>query len=703
MLPPRDLFPCSALAQRVRQSVLAVVAACAAASATGQGLNYGALEELFGEPVTTSVTGGPQRASAVPASTAIITAAQIRRSGALDVPGVLKQVTGVDVLQWSASHTDVAVRGYNKAFSSRLLVLVNGREIYADHYGYTPWAALPVELGEIRQIEVVKGPNSALFGFNAVGGVINIITFDADDDDVSFISGTAATQDHLQLSAVRSLRLGEKAALRVSAGARESEDFDTPQRLNDRGARGGDERHALAFDLHYQLRSNVELELEGSRVLAKQSAMSPSYSMAYEQMETRSLRGNVRVDSGRAGLTEATLYRNWIDNRVFLPLFDGREFVPSTAPIATFNNEVSVAELQHLFKPASAHTVRVGVEHRDSQLPTVPLNQAVVSYQVLAWSGMWEWQFLPSLTFTLAVREDHLELDRDGSIPAGLGLSNADWQRHIDASSYNAAIVWQPGERDTVRLNAGRGNQLPSLYNLGGSLFEFPVPPEFQPPASIFTTGLPTLQPTKVNQQELSWEHQLQLLPLRTTLTYFQGDSSRLIADAGGSDIAAGIFGAPANIGDSETDGVELSLLGNIGAAWRWQLGYLYQDVDDQLLPQYPTAFSLVDYANTTPRHMVNARLHWAQGPWEVDLYARYKGRFAGLHADETYLFDPFTLPQVLVPLSDYTTVDLHVGRRLGEQLRVELAGHNLLHSEQTQTSGSRVERRLFATLRYDF
>src|SRR5690606_15436990 len=130
----------------------------------------------------------------VPATMVIITAEQIRRSGAVDIPGVLQHVTGVDVLRWTNSGADVGVRGYNKVFSPRQLVLINGRQVYADYYGYTDWTTLPVELGEIRQIELVKGPDSALFGFNAVGGVINIITFAPQHDAVNFVEVRAGTQ-----------------------------------------------------------------------------------------------------------------------------------------------------------------------------------------------------------------------------------------------------------------------------------------------------------------------------------------------------------------------------------------------------------------------------------------------------------------------------------------------------------------------------
>jgi len=115
----------------------------------------------------------------------IISAEDIQRSGAHDIPGVLRHVAGVDVLQWTNDDADVSVRGYDQPYSPRLLVLIDGRQVYADYYGFTPWSALPVELNAIRQIEIVKGPNAALFGFNAVGGVINIVTYNPLYDDIN--------------------------------------------------------------------------------------------------------------------------------------------------------------------------------------------------------------------------------------------------------------------------------------------------------------------------------------------------------------------------------------------------------------------------------------------------------------------------------------------------------------------------------------
>jgi len=120
-----------------------------------QSVNYVELEQMFGEPVTTSVTGKPQRISDAPAALTIITRDDIRRSPAHDIPGLLQAYAGVDIARWTGGQSDVAIRGGVQPFNPRLLVLVNGRQVYLDHFGLTNWAGLGVQLDEIQQIEIV--------------------------------------------------------------------------------------------------------------------------------------------------------------------------------------------------------------------------------------------------------------------------------------------------------------------------------------------------------------------------------------------------------------------------------------------------------------------------------------------------------------------------------------------------------------------
>ena len=115
-------------------------------AAHAQSVDYPALEQTFGEPVTTSVNGKPQRRSDAGSALIIITRDDIRRSPAREIPDLLKLHAGIDVNRWTARHADVSIRGGTQVYNPRVLVLVNGRQAYLDHYGMTNWSSLGVQL-----------------------------------------------------------------------------------------------------------------------------------------------------------------------------------------------------------------------------------------------------------------------------------------------------------------------------------------------------------------------------------------------------------------------------------------------------------------------------------------------------------------------------------------------------------------------------
>jgi iron complex outermembrane receptor protein len=347
--------------------------------AEAQSLDYAALEQLFGEPVTDSVTGSPQRESQVPATMIIVTAEEIRRSGARDIPGVLQHVVGVNVLQTSNDYSDVSVRGYNQAFSPRLLVLVNGRQVYADYYGFTPWSAVPVELAAIRQIEVVKGPNSALFGFNAVGGVINIITYDPLDDDVDAVSVAAGTQGLVQASVVSTWKLGESIGILLSAGHRDGDDFSTPLQPADAGIRRGSERNAVNLGFEWEVGDRLQFGLEATYSDSRQAELAPLYTMVYNEYETNSIKGDVTADT-EIGLLRASVYSNHIKSTTSQAGIPGVWLTPE--------NRVTVAQLESISKIATDHTLRISAEYRHNTMATTPVPGGDVQRQADRLPGM---------------------------------------------------------------------------------------------------------------------------------------------------------------------------------------------------------------------------------------------------------------------------------------------------------------------------
>jgi iron complex outermembrane receptor protein len=152
-------------------------------SAQSKDLTSLSLEEL-GSIQITSVSKKPERLSDAAASVFVITADDIRRSGARDLPEALRLAPNLQVAQVSAGGYAISARGMNGSNNSapnKLLVLIDGRSVYSPLFSGVFWDAQDVMLGDVERIEVISGPGGPLWGVNAVNGVINIITRSAED------------------------------------------------------------------------------------------------------------------------------------------------------------------------------------------------------------------------------------------------------------------------------------------------------------------------------------------------------------------------------------------------------------------------------------------------------------------------------------------------------------------------------------------
>jgi iron complex outermembrane recepter protein len=133
------------------------------------------LEDLMNIQVT-SVSKTERPLSRTAAAIFVMTPEDIRRSGALNIPDLLRMVPGVEVAQINANTWAITARGFNAQFSNELLVLVDGRNVYTPTFGGVNWDVLDLPLEDIDRIEVIRGPGGSIWGSNAVNGVINIIT-----------------------------------------------------------------------------------------------------------------------------------------------------------------------------------------------------------------------------------------------------------------------------------------------------------------------------------------------------------------------------------------------------------------------------------------------------------------------------------------------------------------------------------------------
>jgi iron complex outermembrane recepter protein len=138
------------------------------------------LEDLMKVEVT-SVSNKEQTLSRTAAAVFVITQDDIARSGATNIPDVLRMAPGLDVAQINASTWAVSARGLNGQFSNELLVLIDGRNVYTPSFGGVFWDTVDLPLENIERIEVIRGPGASIWGENAVNGVVNIIRKKAGD------------------------------------------------------------------------------------------------------------------------------------------------------------------------------------------------------------------------------------------------------------------------------------------------------------------------------------------------------------------------------------------------------------------------------------------------------------------------------------------------------------------------------------------
>src|SRR5579863_6904799 len=165
---------------------LIVVLVCVLATTTSaqapaaRDLTQFSLEDLMNVQVT-SVSKKEQKLAKTGAAIFVITQEDIRRSGATNIPDLLRMVPGVDVARVDHNNWAVSIRGFNDVYANKVLVLIDGRSVYHPAFSGVLWFAQDVPLEDIERIEVIRGPGGTVWGANAMNGVINIITKSAKD------------------------------------------------------------------------------------------------------------------------------------------------------------------------------------------------------------------------------------------------------------------------------------------------------------------------------------------------------------------------------------------------------------------------------------------------------------------------------------------------------------------------------------------
>jgi iron complex outermembrane receptor protein len=168
----------------------------------GQDLLSLDLNDLMNIKVTTA-SKKAESFNKIPAAMYVVTSEDIRRSGAQTIPEALRLVPGVEVAQLNSGQYAVSIRGFSGLLSDKLLALIDGRTIYNDLFGGVNWENQQIPMDQIDRIEVIRGPGTAIWGANAVQGIINIITKSAKDTQGVEASATYGDNFDKDLESVR--------------------------------------------------------------------------------------------------------------------------------------------------------------------------------------------------------------------------------------------------------------------------------------------------------------------------------------------------------------------------------------------------------------------------------------------------------------------------------------------------------------------
>jgi len=196
---------------------------------------------IYEEQVVVTASKVEQQLVNAPATVSVVTADVIASTPATNYAELFRSVPGVNLSQTSARDFNLTMRGATSTLATSTLALLDGRSLYLDFFGFVAWDLLPVNPNELKQIEVIRGPASAVWGANAMNGVVNFISktpreLDGNSATITFGSFDRKAENGEKLDAgtmfgingTHARAVNDRWAYKISAGGYTSDAFPRP-------------------------------------------------------------------------------------------------------------------------------------------------------------------------------------------------------------------------------------------------------------------------------------------------------------------------------------------------------------------------------------------------------------------------------------------------------------------------------------------
>ncbi|MDI6788580.1 MAG: TonB-dependent receptor, partial [Planctomycetota bacterium] len=496
-------------------------------------------------------------------SISVITAKDIEKSPAKTLKDVLEKEVGVSFAE------DAGALGAKKTISLRgssieeVLVLVDGRRINSPQSGHYDLAIFPLE--SIERIEILRGPASSLYGADALGGVINIITKKPTAEPKTTTSFSAGQFDTQLTSLTHSYQIG-KLGYFLSTSKETSDGFRDNSYLNQ-------ENYTLRLlyeGIDFKTSTlNKEIGLPGTMADPDDWTKASTTNAWQKNKENRFDLGYTTPLSNLGELRTMLFY-----NVYRLDYFGWGSLSIHKNNNLGFSTQLGAIPLNQ------QHSLLVGLECFDDRVSSTEIER----HRTRRWAGFLQEQFTPNedLTVIVSGRYD------DHSVYGG-------------EFSPKASASYLIGEDTKVRASIGKGYRAPTLDDL-----YWPDDP------AMGARGNKNLKPETSLEYEVGLTHKFSPA-ISSDFAVFQRD----VKDAIKWYEYAPWQYEPGNIGKARFQGVELETAAEISEDTSFKINYSYLNPQDRVKDSY---------LRYEPRHLVNSGLIY-DIPWQnisVSLNVRF-------------------------------------------------------------------------------
>jgi len=548
--------------------------------------SQGDLFRFFAEEAQIVTAGRlPRTLLQVPATVYVIPGAAVQTAGGQRLWEVLRRVPGVEVMTPRAYQGEVSIRGLGKPLSNRTLVLLDGRTVLNSFFDFVLWEAIPVLPDEIDRVEIVEGPSSALYGANALNGVINIITKAPAKMHGGQVQ-VGAGQGRSRSASALWVGNADRVSYRLAASWRRAGQFEHPDRLATRvaGVRG-----QVDWDpdprTHLSLGAGVD-RTRNQLTSGATGTTDPSFTAGY-----------VRLDATNRWV-ELGGFWNWGSGR-----FD--QFGLLMDPSVEYGTGELSAQRRFALPAGNLLVAGASVRRLDMRAGTFAHRSVDQSIWSLYFED--EWRIRPRLSVVSSGRLDRHEL-------AGAAFSP------------RLAAVYTPWPGQVFRVAIATAFRYPNLNeNLLDLEQQLPVP-RFLPPDAGFTgmsvsiRGNPDLRQERIRLAEVA--HRGRFGALETTLAgYHYRLRDIIVLQSHLAEIAPPVFqveNAFANLGEARAWGLEA------GAEWRCR-PWLSLAANYSFL-RLRGAGDPLAARRGSPAHKGNAGVDLRRGRLTAELWAHYVG-----------------------------------------------------------------------------